>query len=76
MDLTFDMKVQQRDSVSENIPFSVGNKTILWNKVMKEVRARRYTGPFKKILFEDYIESLIGFIPKDGGKETRLIPSQ
>ena len=59
---------------SPNLKFrGVGNPTILWNKVMKEVKAQRYAGPFEEIPFEYFIQSPIGLIPKDGGKDTRLI---
>ena len=57
-----------------NLKFrGVGNKTELWNKVMKEVKLKRYAGPFKEIPFEHFIQSPIGLVPKDGGKSTRLI---
>ena len=46
---------------------------MLWNKVMKEVKAKRYAGPFTKIPFDHYIQSPIGLVPKDGGKDMRLI---
>ena len=58
---------------SPNLKFTVGDKTELWNKVMKEVQQKRYAGPFEKIPFEYYIQSPIGLVPKDGGKKTRLI---
>ena len=59
---------------SPNLKFrQVGNPTILWNKVMKEVKEKRYTGPFESIPFDTYIQSPIGLVPKDGGKDTRLI---
>ena len=58
---------------SKNLKFTIGNKTELWNKVMKEVQAKRYAGPFEQIPFENYIQSPIGLVPKDGGKKTRLI---
>ena len=48
-------------------------KLILWNKVMKEIKAERFTGPFDQILFTNYIQSPIGLVPKDGGKDHRLI---
>ena len=51
----------------------VGNKVMLWNKVMKEVKAKRYAGPFKKAPFEYYIQSPIGLAPKDNGQDVRLI---
>ena len=64
-----------RQSRSENIPFTVGNKTILWNKLMKEVKLGRVAGPFEKIPFKNYIQSPIGLVPKAGGdgNGTRLI---
>ena len=59
---------------SPNLKFrEVGNSTILWNKVMKEVREKRYAGPFEHIPFGSYIQSPIGLVPKDGGKDTGLI---
>ena len=58
---------------SRNLKFTIGNKTELWNKVMKEVQLKRYAGPFEDIPFENYIQSPIGLVPKDGGKKTRLI---
>ena len=63
-----------RQSEAENIPFTpgVGDKYELWNKIMKEVEAKRYAGPFDKIPFDKYIQSPVGLVPKAGGK-TRLI---
>ena len=50
-----------------NLKLSIGNETILWNKVMKEVKLKRYAGPFERIPFDDdYIQSPIGLVPKDG----------
>ena len=59
---------------SPNLKFrGIGNETVLWNKVMKEVREKRYAGPFSKPPFKNYIQSPIGLVDKDGGKDTRLI---
>ena len=59
---------------SPNLKFrEVGDPIILWNKVMKEVKEKRYAGPFEEIPFDNYIQSPIGLVPKDGGKDTRLI---
>ena len=58
---------------SRNLKFTIGDKTELWNKVMKEVKEKRYAGPFEEIPFENFIQSPIGLVPKDGGKKTRLI---
>ena len=63
---------QDRASTSDNIPFSVGNKTILWNKLMKEVKLGRVAGPFEQIPFKNFIQSPIGLVPK-GSDQTRLI---
>ena len=51
----------------------VGNKTDLWNKMMKEVKEGRYAGPFKDPPFKHFIQSPVGLVPKDGGKSSRLI---
>ena len=56
-----------------NLKLDVGTPTELWNKVMKEVQARRYAGPFETPPFKDFVQSLIGLVPKDQGKKTRLI---
>ena len=56
-----------------NLKLRMGSPTILWNKVMKEVKERRYAGPFSQIPFEHYIQSPIGLVSKDGGANTRLI---
>ena len=41
---------------------------------MKEVKLKRYAGPFEKIPFDDdYIQSPIGLVPKDGRRDCRLI---
>ena len=64
---------QERQSLSDNIPFTIGNKTILWNKLMKEVELKRVAGPFDQIPFENFIQSPIGLVPKSGSDETRLI---
>ena len=37
---------KERQSLSNNLPFSVGNHTILWEKLMKEVRLKRVAGPY------------------------------
>ena len=37
---------------SHNLKFTIGDKTELWNKVMKEVKEKRYAGPFKEVPFK------------------------
>ena len=56
-----------------NLKLRIGSKTDLWNKVMGEVEKGRYAGPFEDPPFEFYIQSPIGLVPKDQGKNTRLI---
>ena len=55
-----------------NLKLRVGSQTILWNKIMKEVKNLRYAGPFKDPPFKDYIQSPVGLVPKDDN-DTRLI---
>ena len=57
-----------RQSQSKNIPFTVGNKVELWNKIMKEVKLGRVAGPFSEIPYQNYIQSPVGLVPKAGGK--------
>ena len=62
-----------RQSHAKNIPFSVGDKVVLWNKLMKEVKLNRVAGPFEEIPFQNYIQSPIGLVLKAGSDQTRLI---
>ena len=58
---------------SKNLKFrEVGNKTELWNKVMKEVKLKCYAGPFEDIPFDNFIQSSIGLVPKDNGKKYQI----
>ena len=46
----------------------------MWNKIMVEVKAGHYAGPFKdKPPFKFYVQSPVGLVPKDKGRKTRLI---
>ena len=73
-DLGYDNKGKKQQITSRNLKFTIGDETELWNKVMKEVKEKRYAGPFKDLPYKhDYIQSPIGLVPKDGGKKTRLI---
>ena len=58
---------------SPNLKFAIGNKRILWDKMMTEVEKGRYAGPFEDIPYEHYIQSPVGLVPKDNGTKTRLI---
>ena len=56
-----------------NLKLTIGSKLDIWNKVMVEVQAGRYAGPFDRPPFKYFIQSPIGLVPKDKGKKTRLI---
>ena len=62
----------RRDELN-NIPLHIGTKSEVWAKLMKEVKLGRYAGPFDCPQFQNYIQSPIGLVPKDGGRQTRLI---
>ena len=64
---------QQVKMTSPNLKLNIGSHVELWNKVMKEVKLKRYAEPYKVVPFEYYIQSPIGLVPKDNGKDTRLI---
>ena len=55
---------EERTDLSDNIPLKIGDATVLWNTIMKEVKAKRYAGPFEKIPFENYMQSPVGLVPK------------
>ena len=63
-----------RIDTSQNIPFTVGDKNQLWDKIMDEVQVERFAGPFKfeEILFKHYVQTPVGLVPKAGNK-TRCI---
>ena len=64
---------ENRTDLSRNIPFyEVGSELELWEKIMKEVKVRRYSGPFDSIPFKSYMQSPLGLVPKARG-QTRLI---
>ena len=63
---------QNRKDQANNIPFKIGNKKVMWNKIMKEVEIGRYAGPYDQPPFEFYIQSPLGLVPK-GEKKVRLI---
>lgn len=45
---------------ANNLKFRIGNKTILWNKIMKEVKEGRFAGGFRKPPYLNYIQSPLG----------------
>ena len=42
-----------RKNTSNNVPLTVGTDQDLWEKVMKEVKLKKYSGPFTGIPSED-----------------------
>ena len=67
-----DMNVRR---TAPNLRLRVGSEVVLWNKVMKEVKEKCYAGlyPITKPPFDCFIQPPIGLVPKDNGKDTRLI---
>ena len=59
--------------IAPNLKLRVGDEIDLWNKLMKEVKIGRVVGPFEKPPFEYFIQSPLGLVPKDDGRNTRLI---
>ena len=57
-----------RRDEANNIPFRVGNKEILWEKLMTEVRENRVAGPYDSPPYDYYIQSPLGLVPKANGK--------
>ena len=61
-------------SRSRNIPSRIGNEVELWNKLIKEIKLNRVARPFDKVPYDNFIQSPIGLVPKDGNSgKTRLI---
>ena len=57
-----------------NLKLRVGNETILWNKIMKEVKLKRYAGPYRHPLFTDFTQSPVGLVPKSNGDISLVVP--
>ena len=72
-ELCYQGKIEGIKRTTPNLRLRIGNETVLWNKIMKEVKLGRFTGPFREAPFESYIQSPIGLVPKDGGTDARLI---
>ena len=64
-----------RQSKAKNIPLTpgVGDKFELWDKVMNEVELGRVVGPYVVPPYDNFIQSPVGLVPKDGGQKMRLI---
>ena len=64
---------KQIKSFAPNLNLRVGSPTILWNKLMKEAGLKCFVGPYSKVPFKFFKQSPIGLVPKDHGKDVRLI---
>ena len=56
----FDLGYRGKTELQRRAPnwkLRVGNETILWNKVMKEVKLKRFAGPFKQVPYRNFIQS-------------------
>ena len=63
-----------RRNLANNLPFRVGTPTDLLNKIMTEVEAKCYAGPYNmnELPFKQFVQSPVGLVPKSGNK-MRLI---
>ena len=68
-DLGFRGNIQGVRRTAPNLKLQVGSPVELWNKGMKAVKEKRYAGPFTKPPFNEFIQSPIGLVPKDGGRQ-------
>ena len=50
---------KKREHTAKNIPFKpgIGDKYNMWQKIMKDVKLKRFAGPFEEVPFEHYIQS-------------------
>lgn len=62
-----------RQDYSRNHKLRSGNKTTLWNKLMKEVSLKRCASPFLEIPYDTWIQSPVTLIPKASGLDSRLV---
>ena len=54
----------KRKQTARNIPLKCGSQQDLWDKMMKEVKLKRFAGPYSHVLFKSYIQSPVGLVPK------------
>ena len=72
-DIGYRGPTQNIQQTAPNLKLVVGDVTDLWNKVMKEVKEKRFAGPFTTPPFKDFIQSPLGLVAKKGGDGLRLI---
>ena len=63
-----------RKDEAKNIPLrpDIGDAKDLWEKMVKEVKLKRFAGLFETMPWKHYVQSPIGLVPKSNG-QTRLI---
>ena len=71
-DLCYRGPTHRRDR-STNIPFTVGNKYVLWEKMMKEVKEKCFEGPYDKIPFKYFMQSPVDLVSEVWGKNSTNI---
>lgn len=70
---------KNRQTLARNHRLRAGNPTVLWNKVMNEVKVKRLAGPYESPPYDNFIQSPITLIRKKGSlsedpeESTRLI---
>ena len=55
-----------------NLKLNCGDTFEHWEKIMKEVRLKRFVGPFEQPPYQYFMHSPVGLVPKSNG-DTRLI---
>ena len=50
--------------MAPNLKLECGSKEVLWEKMMKEVKLKHFAGSFRQPPFKNFIQSLIGLVPK------------
>lgn len=59
-----------RRTLAKNHRLRAGNQVVLWNKLMKEVKVGRLSGPYPNPPHKNFIQSPITLIPKKGSEST------
>ena len=71
----FSLEYQASTEVKQSAPnlkLRVGSKLELWNKMMAQVKDKRFAGPFKEIPFQYFIQSPVGLVQKIMGRRPDL----
>lgn len=66
---------KNRRTLSRNHKLRAGNSSVLWNKIMKEVKVGRMTGPHDFPPYQSFIQSPITLIPKKGSESSDPLES-